>query len=205
MNPRIESLLKLPRYQRVLLLLALLAGIVAIFVYLLYLPLQTEYAELIQKEETLQNKLVSDRRIAANLPKFKAEHEKMLAQLDNALTELPNDKEIPKLLTSIAAAAKENGLEVLFFKPGGETPKGFYAEVPVSLKLVGSFHQVAMFFYDVGNLPRIVNLKDVSLGGSKSINGSLKLNVNCMATTFRFLSAEEQSKNKASKKGKKKK
>ena len=138
MNPRIEWLLKRPRYQRLLMLVAVLSVVAGLFIYLLLMPLQEEHSRLIQEDEALERKLVNDRRIASNLPKFKAEYENMVAQLDQALTELPNNKEIPKLLTSIAAAAKGNGLEVLFFKPGKETPKGFYAEVPVSLKLVGS-------------------------------------------------------------------
>ena len=169
MNPKVEWLLKRPKYQKVLMLLGVMAVIGALFVYLLYLPMQEELSRLNKQADELERKLVNDRRIAANLPVFKAEYEKMQVQLEQALTELPNDKEIPTLLTSIASTAKENGLEVLMFKPGVESPRGFYAEVPVSLRLVGSFHQVAKFFYDVGSLPRIVNLSNVDLGGAKDV------------------------------------
>ncbi|PLY03587.1 MAG: pilus assembly protein PilO [Desulfuromonas sp.] len=193
MNPKVEWLLKRPRYQRGLMLAGVMAVVIGLFVYLMYLPLQDELTRLNEEDETLQRKLVNDRRIASNLPKFKAEYEKMVTQLDQALTELPNDKEIPKLLTSIAAAAKENGLEVQSFKPGSESKKAFYAEVPVSLNLTGTFHQVAMFFYDVGNLPRIVNLSNVKLGGSNKGAGKVRLSVNCLATTFRFLNPSEMS------------
>jgi len=203
MNPKVEWLLKRPRYQRALMLVGVLAVVIGAFVYLLYLPLQDDLSRLIQEDEALERKLVSDRRIASNLPKFKAEYEKMVAQLDQALTELPDNKEIPKLLTSIAAAAKENGLEVLLFKPGKESKKAFYAEVPVSLKVVGSFHQVALFFYDVGNLSRIVNLSDVSMGKGKQSSGRINLSVNCLATTFRFLDPSEMPKKKKKKKKKK--
>jgi type IV pilus assembly protein PilO len=111
----------------------------------------------------------------------------MEQQLESALSELPNDREIPTLLTSIASMAKDNGLEVLRFKPGKETPKGFYAEVPVELKLVGSFHQVAMFYQAVSNLSRIVNIGNLNLAVSSGKGNENLLSVECLATTFRFL------------------
>lgn len=111
----------------------------------------------------------------------------MKRKLDRALAELPNKKEIPTLLTSIASLAKDNGLDVLQFKPGKEKPQGFYAEVPVSLKLVGSYHEVAMFAYDVSNLARIVNINNLKLDSPKMDGGRNVLSVECLATTFRFV------------------
>lgn len=187
MNPRVEQILKLPTYQRVLILSILLLVVIGGFVYLFYLPKQEEYRDLQERNRTLMAKLQEDRRIANNLPKFKAEYEKMQQQLNQALTELPNEKEIPNLLTSIASLAKENGLDVLRFRPGGEIAKGFYAEVPVQLELVGSFHDVALFFQAVGNLSRIVNITNLTIGNPKTAEGQTTLSVNCLATTFRFL------------------
>jgi len=90
MNPRIEKLLKLPLYQRGLILGVLLLIIVGAFVYFLYLPQQEEYQGLVARSDQLEAKLLEDRRIANNLPKFKAEYEKMQAKLKEALKELPN-------------------------------------------------------------------------------------------------------------------
>jgi type IV pilus assembly protein PilO len=187
MNPRVEKLLKLPAYQRVLILCALLLVLAGGFVYLVYLPKQEEYRGLQDQNRSLQAKLQEDRRIADNLPKFKAEYEKMQRQLEQALTELPNEREIPTLLTSIASLAKDNGLDVLRFRPGGENRKGFYAEVPVSLQLVGSYHDVALFFQAVGDLSRIVNISNLTIGNPKNVEGRTLLSVDCLATTFRFL------------------
>lgn len=193
MNPRVEKLLKLPLYQRILILAGLVAVIVGLFVYLLYLPKQEELRNLQKKSATLETRLQEDRRIANNLPKFKAEFEKMSEQLDAALTQLPNQKEIPSLLSSIASLANDEGLEVLRFKPGNEVPRGFYADVPVELKLVGSFHQVASFFYEVGQLPRIVNIGNLKLSAGKNKNSDdTILSVDCMATTFRFVDQSAQ-------------
>ena len=187
MNPQVEKVLRLPAYQRVLLLCLVLALVVAGFVYLLYLPQQQAYQDLQRRYDTQESRLEQDRRIAQNLPMFKAEYEKMQKQLNAALAELPNSKEIPSLLTSISSLAKDNGLAVQRFKPGNERPRGFYAEVPVDLNLVGTFTEVTSFFYAVGQLPRIVNISNVTMGGAKNEGGNTLLTVSCLATTFRFL------------------
>jgi type IV pilus assembly protein PilO len=187
MDPRLESFLKLPAYQRGALLLVLIAAMAGLFFYFLYLPFQEEYANLERKSQSLESKLQEDQRIADNLPKFKAEYEKMQHLLGEALRELPNEKEIPNLLTSITALARESGLDVVRFKPIKEKAKGFYAEVPVELKLVGSYHEVAMFSDELSNLPRIVNLSNLSLGGPKTDGHRTLLSINCLATTFRFI------------------
>lgn len=161
--------------------------ICAAFGWFLIYPNYDEYSALLDKHAKVKEQLAKDQKIADDLPKFKAEYEKMKDMLDQALTELPNDREIPVLLTNIAALAKGNGLEVLQFKPGTETPRGFYADVPVTLRLQGSYHQVGKFFYDVGSLPRIVNLGNVSMGAMKMVDGLPELTVDCLATTFRFI------------------
>ncbi len=187
MNPRIEQILKLPAYQRGAILVVLLAVLVGAFVFLVYLPKQEELAGLEQRHAQLQSRLQEDRRIARDLPKFKAEYEKLQEQLANALTELPNEKEIPALLTTIAALARDNGLDVVRFRPGNEAPRGFYANVPVELRLVGSYHEIAMFFNAVSHLSRIVNIDNLNMGNARSADGRTTLTVECMATTFRFI------------------
>lgn len=191
MNPKIEKLFALPLYQRILILVVLCGLIIGGFIYFLFLPNIERLERLNKQNQTLANQLLEDRRIANNLPKFKAEYEKMQQRLNAALAELPNDKEIPTLLTNIAAVANDNGLEIMSFKPGKETPKGFYAEVPVALEMMGTYHQIAKFSYDIGQLSRIVNLQNLNLTkGSSRESGSSAgelLKIKCSAITFRFL------------------
>jgi type IV pilus assembly protein PilO len=187
MNPQLEKALKLPLYQRAAILAVIMAIVAAGFFFLLYLPEQEQLERLQAQNQTLDTKLAEDRRIAGNLPKFKQEYEKMKEQLDQALTELPNEKEIPGLLTSIASLAKDNGLDVLRFKPGQERPAGFYAEVPIELKLAGSFHQLATFSQAIGDLPRIVNLNNLTMGAPKVVDNMTLLSIDCMAVTYRFV------------------
>jgi len=193
-DPRLEKIFNLPPLKKSLVLGALLVVIAGLFAYLVYLPATEELSQLNNQNISLAAKLQQDQRIANNLPKFRAEYEKMKIRLDEALTELPNDKEIPTLLTNIAGLAKESGLEVELFKPVAEISRGFYAEVPVDLRLRGTYHELGMFAYQIGQLSRIVNLNTLRLKSPKSDSGRTILSVDCKATTFRFLPQNKDEK-----------
>lgn len=187
MNPKVEKLLKLPLYQRFLILALLVVLIIGAFVWFLWLPEYDKLASMDQEIVSLEADWVQKKQIADNLPKFKEEFAKLEKLLEEALTQLPNQKEIPSLLTSLATLAKDNGLEVVSFSPRGEVNQGFYAEVPASLDLVGSYHQIAEFAQAVGKLSRIVNLKDLNLSSPKVQGSTAVLSIKCKVTTFRFV------------------
>ncbi|MDO3376767.1 type 4a pilus biogenesis protein PilO [Geoalkalibacter halelectricus] len=187
MNARVEKIFKLPFYQRLLLLVLVLALVGTGFYFMFYAPLLEESARLEREQESLTARLENNRRIARNLDQVRAEYNSLQAQLAKALIELPHEKEIPTLLTNISSLAREQGLEILMFRPMGEVNRGFYAEVPVDIRLTGSFHDVAMFFYNVGQLPRIVNISNLSMESTRAADGSTQLRVDCRATTFRFV------------------
>ena len=131
MNARVERVFNLPAYQRVLILLVVMALLIAGFYFLFYQAQLTQHADLIKKRDAAAVTLSKNQKIANNLAVYKAEYEKMQAKLDEALSELPLEKEIPNLLISVGDLAKEKGLDILRFKPAAEVAKGFYAEVPV--------------------------------------------------------------------------
>ena len=187
MDPRIEKILKMPLYQRALILIVISALIIGGYVYFLHIPAQEELSRQISSNDKLLIKLQESRRIANNLPRFKAEYENMQKQLELALNELPNKSEIPSLLSSIAGLARDNGLEVVEFKPGKEVPQGFYAKVPVSLKLSGSYHEMALFCEAVSMLDRIVNVENIALGKAKTTDGQTMLAISATAVTYRFV------------------
>jgi type IV pilus assembly protein PilO len=187
MNPRIEKIVKLPLYQRLIGLGVVVALIVGAFAWFVAMPQLEELDRLSQDIQRLETELIQKRQIADNLPKFKAEFAKMEKQLEKALTKLPNQKEIPALLTNLAALAKTNGLDVKTFRPQNEVPKGFFAEVPALLQLEGSFHNVGLFAQSVGELSRIVNLSELKMSSPKVEDGQVTLKVDCKVTTFRFI------------------
>lgn len=202
MNSRVEKVFDLPAYQRMLIVVLTMVALAAGFYYLIYQAQLEEHGRLVKKRASAEVQLEKNQKIANNLAVYRAEYEKMQVRLDEALGELPLKKEIPNLLTSIGDLAKEKGLEILRFKPAKENIKGFYAEVPVTLKLAGSYHQAAAFFDAVSKMERIVNIKGLTLGGAKTVQGKTTLGVNCSAVTFRFVENPTESKGK--KGGKKK-
>jgi type IV pilus assembly protein PilO len=140
----------------------------------------------------LQTQVEENRKIAANLPRLEREYFQLNKELEKALTELPDQKQIPLLLTSITSAGKSSGLDFLVFKPRPEEPKEFYASVPVDITVSGSYNSVAKFFVAVSELPRIVNISNVVTSDVKSTGDQTNLKVTCLATTFRFLDKKEK-------------
>lgn len=201
MNSQVEKVLNLPAYQRMLIVLMIMALLIAGFYYLIYQAQLDQHDSLITKRDAAQVKLQKNQKIANNLAVYRAEYEKMKLKLDEALGELPLQKEIPGLLISIGDLAKDKGLEILRFKPSAEVAKGFYAEVPVALKLKGSYHQAAAFFDAVSKMERIVNIQGLTLGGAKDVKGKTTLGIDCNAITFRFVEHPPEKQGKKGGKG----
>lgn len=191
MDPRIEQVLKLPNKQKIAILVALVLVELALLGYFLYYPKHQELEGLKEKNRTLQAEVEEKSRVVKDLPKLQKEYDRLNKELELALTELPNSKEIPSLLTSITTTGKNAGLDFLVFRPKPEVAKGFYAEVPVDISVHGSYFSVANFFAAVGSLPRIVNITNVDFSDVKSVNNRMMAKVTCLATTFRFLGKDE--------------
>ena len=179
--------------------------LVGIYGYFLFLPKYRTYLTLEEDLGNYQLKRSEQELIAKNLPKFREQVKQLDGDLNQALAQLPNKKEIPNLLTSISNLGREVGLDFLLFRPLPEVPKGFYAEVPVEIKVIGSYHQVAMFFDKVSKLPRIVNISDITMGDSKEDDDRLILKTFCLAVTFKFLEGWDVEDEKAKKRKRRKK
>jgi type IV pilus assembly protein PilO len=191
MDPQVEKILKLPTKQKIVILVLVVIIEAAALIWFLYLPKHKELTGLKVEVARLQSEIEEKTRIANNLPRLQKEYDQLNIELDQALTELPNSKEIPTLLSSITTVGKGAGLDFLVFKPKPEVPKDFYAEVPVDITVSGSYFSVANFFAAVANLPRIVNISNVAFSDIKNVNNRMMMKVTCLATTFRFLDKKE--------------
>lgn len=125
-----------------------------------------------------------------------ADREQEVAELDRkletAITRLPDEKEIPELLSNISSLGRDSGLDILIFRQKPEGYQEFYAEVPVDMQVRGTYHQVASFFDEVAKLDRIVNVSNIVLRDPKLLDDDLVLEANSTVTTFRFLSDRER-------------
>ena len=183
----LESIVKLPTSRKILILGVLVAVLVGLYVYLIYWPNQ----ELLKKKKVemaaLESQVRELRIVAANMKRFQTEAAKLREELKVAITQLPTSKEIPSLLSNISQLGKDSGLEFLLFKPAGEVSKEFYAEIPVEIRVRGTYNNVALFFDKVGKLPRIVNISEVAMDNAKEAFGRWEINTSCTATTFKFV------------------
>jgi type IV pilus assembly protein PilO len=129
---------------------------------------------------------------AEQMPARQEEVAQLEKQLKLALTRLPDEKEIPELLSSISNLARDSGLDILVFRQMPEGYQEFYAEVPVEMQVRGGYHQVAQFLDRVGRLDRIVNVSNIVVKTPKVVDEELILESNSRVTTFRFLSEPER-------------
>lgn len=187
----LERLGKIPRSQRLILYGALYVIIVVAYWGLLYLPkggeldaLRSEKATLLEQRSQIEAR-VKDKAL------FEEQLKRLMADLQQALKELPNDREIPGLLKSISTMGKKVGLEVRKFAPLDERTKKYVAEVPVALEVEGSYHEVALFFDRLSKMNRIVYVQDIEMNQPQVRGGKVYLTVTGKAVTFRFLSDEE--------------
>lgn len=130
------------------------------------------------------------RKIAANYSAFQADVEALELGLRQALAQLPDSKEIPGLIRQISDLGVRTGLQITLLRPQAEQFQEYYAEVPITVKMVGAFHSVGQFFDELARLPRIVSVGKVKLD-TRTNKDVVSVNTECLATTYRFLDDDE--------------
>ena len=203
----VNSVLELPSSKKILILIGILCVIAGIYFYLFFIPMQDDMRVLKTELDKLMKELNEGKMITRDLEKFKGQVERLNVELTNALTQLPNEKEIPEILKSISRLGKESNLEFFLFKPKPEEPQQFYAKVPIDLVVVGSYHNTGLFFDKIGKLPRIINVLDFNMTRAKEVKGretDIVIRTSCLITTYRFMerkSEEKKSEGKTAVKG----
>jgi len=183
---------------RIAIVAATLVFLAGLFVWFVYLPMSEEIEKMRQEVAKLEQKLNQAIIRARAEKKLQAEFAEVDLQFQEALKLLPNTKEIPSLLKGITQLGTDSQLEFRLFSPQKENPRDFYLEIPVSIEVSGSYHNVAMFFEKVGQMARIVNILNVSMTPLK--DRSTTLNTKCDAVTYRF-KGETDATQKDAKKG----
>lgn len=204
-----DSIMKLPLSKKVLILIVVLLVISGIYFYLFFIPHRDELNFRREELTKLLKELNESKSITRDLEKFKNEVKKLNEELEKALTQLPNEKEIPEILKSISSLGKESNLEFTLFKPKPEEPQQFYAKVPIELVALGNYHDIGIFFDKVSKLPRIINVVDFNMIRAKELKGkpegSIIVRTSCLINTYRFIEKKTQEEKSEAKEGEKKK
>ena len=188
LQSRLDQVAKLSRGARAGILAAVAVLIGAIYYFGYYHAQHDRLEGLRAQELELQRKLSEVRSIAANIGAFEGEITQLEAQLGVALRQLPNEKQLEVLLADISNLGKTAGVEIKSFKRENEQVHDFYAEVPISVKIEGNYHEIAKFFDSVSRLPRIVNMGALDMKVASASAAETRLIVTGTATTFRFVS-----------------
>lgn len=168
----------------------------ALYAWLLYVPKVKEINRLKNKEKQLVRQVATARGKANRLKKIRAELENRKEEYLLVTNALPDTKEIPGILSSLSASAKESGLNLHKITPGSETPKDFYAEIPISVEITGGYHEIAVFFDKVSRFGRIVDIKSTKM----IVDKDKGIKASCNAVTYRFLKEDTSKKKKKKKK-----
>jgi type IV pilus assembly protein PilO len=171
--------------------LLLVAGLIVIVGLGYVLDWQEQMDELDAgrvREAKLKDEYVAKEQQAINLDLYRQQLREIDSSFGALLKQLPNRSQMDALLVDINQAGLGRGLQFDLFKPAPtETKREFYAELPVTLRITGSYHDMGQFASDIGQLSRIVTLNDIGLTSTK--DGSLVMDVT--AKTFRYLDEDE--------------
>ena len=158
---------------------------------------RAELETLVRTETELRAEYETKRGRASNLEPLKQQLAQMEQQLQQMLRQLPSKTEMPDLIVDISQTALATGLANELFQPGTETPKEFYAEKPIALRMVGTYHQFGAFVSGVASLPRVVilTMHDIALR-PRAPNATITANSQALelagtVKTYRYLDEEE--------------
>lgn len=182
----------------------ILSGIfIALLLLAAWFGWQGQYEELDakqQEEVRLKEDWLNKKKQAVNLEEYRNQLAEIERSFGAQLRQLPNAAEMESLLVDINQAGLGRGLQFELFKPGKEVVRDFYAELPITVKITGAYHDFGAFTSDVANLPRIVTLNDIDVAGTK---GGQLLTLTTTAKTFRYLDEAELAARKKAEQAKK--
>jgi type IV pilus assembly protein PilO len=184
---RADALTRLPAVAKIAVGVGLVGMLAIAYFVVFYGELATSIDTATAEEQRLRRDLEEARKAEFAYEKDLAEltsREQRQRELNKML---PINTEYPAFLSAIQNVANVTGVTLTAWSPNQEVAEQFYARVPMKLELSGRFHQVAKFFYGVGQLDRIINMENISLADPKPVGDDVVLKVEGMATAFRAL------------------
>jgi type IV pilus assembly protein PilO len=181
-------------------LLALIFAVLLVLgYYFLWIEASASLDVAKAKEQELRQVFLAKKAQAINLKAYKQQMVEIEKTFGAMLRQLPDKSQMDGLLTDINQAGLARGLEFELFKPGQETQAEFYAEMPISIKVLGNYHDLGAFATDISKLSRIVTLNNIAIVStnkdtnkdSKSVSANTILTMEAVAKTYRYLDADE--------------
>jgi type IV pilus assembly protein PilO len=178
-----------PQLFKVLAILLLSIVLLVAGYYTIIKDKQVELNALEQKEVELRAEFEIKQAKAFNLEAYREQMKEMRIVFSSMLKQLPRKSEVADLLIDISRTGLINGLQFELFKPESERPVDFYAELPISMKVTGNYHQFGEFVSAIAALPRIVTLHNLTMSPVAESSGKMTMNIT--AKTYRYFDEEE--------------
>lgn len=170
-----------------LLFFFLILALPILIIYFLIIQPNIDKISLLEKNITASTEELNKvRKAARDLPKHEEELRKAQEIFDLTSVLLPKSQEIPVLLRNISDLGKQSGLDFLSFIPGVETPKDFYAEIPIDIKIRGPYHNLGLFLDKISKLERIVSVNNIKTEKVDLEGNEILLTSSCRLITYRF-------------------
>jgi len=195
-----EKYLALDNRKKICILFFILIVPVLLFYFLIYQGNAETIAKMERQVQASNEELKKVRIAARDLPKYQKELELVQGEFDLTASLLPKSQEIPNLLRNISDLGKGAGLDFLSFVPGAETPKDFYAEIPIDIKIKGPYHNLGAFLDSVSKLERIVTVNNIKTENPERDGTEIVLTSTCKLLTYRFTNVKLPPPDQAKKK-----
>ena len=195
----VANVARWPAAAKAVVILFLMGGVIFLGYWFHTKDQLAELAVAEEKEVGLKVIFETKAKQAVNLEAYEKQLEEMRESFGAMLRQLPNKTEVADLLVDVSQTGLASGLEFQLFQPRGEVPREFYAELPISIQVIGNYHEFGAFVSGVAALPRIVTVHNVDIGytGKKGNTGLLRMTLT--AKTYRYIDEEEAANNKAAK------
>jgi type IV pilus assembly protein PilO len=172
---------------------------VALIYFFVWDEQRPELQQRQDEEQGLRQEFRTKHAKAVNLELYKQQLKDIERSFGALLRQLPGKTEVPNLLVDISQTGLSSGLEEKLFQPQPEVKKDFYAELPIKIRLTGSYHQFGQFVSGIAALPRIVTLHDIDIR-SENKDAYDQLSLELTAKTYRYLDEDEIAAGEADKK-----
>ena len=198
----LTNLARWPAAAKAVVILFLMGGVIFLGYWFHVKDQLAELAKFEGKEENLKVIFETKAKQAVNLEAYEKQLEEMRESFGAMLRQLPNKTEVADLLVDVSQTGLASGLEFVLFQPRPEVPREFYAVLPISIEVIGNYHELGEFVSGVAALPRIVTVHNVIINKAKK-GKSGPLTMKLTAKTYRYMDEEEAANKGGKGKGKK--
>ena len=176
----------LPGYARIVIAVLPSVVLVALVFFLVISPKLKQITVLETTIDKQNNEIAASQAKAAQLEMLKMENARLVARINELKEQLPEEKEISSLLKQVSDLGISSGLEIKSWRPSPKVthPSGIVYEIPVSVDVIGTYHNLGNFLSSLTRLNRIVNIKDMKLGSPKRERSESILQISFKASTF---------------------